>query len=259
MNLTWLDNNSWLIELGGQRVLLDPWLRGKLVFGGAEWLFRAEHRQPQAIPEAIDAILLSQGLEDHAHPETLKALDRSIPVIASPNAAKVVRELNYTSVTELAHGEKHVLGDRLEIQAMPGSPIGPMLVENAYILRDLQAATSLYYEPHGFHSEQLQQVEHIDVAISPMADVKIPLLGAILKGADSAAKLAQWIRPQVMLPSAAPGDTEYAGLLAKLLKAEGGPDVLRSRLTELGLSTKVMEPTPGERFSPAIDSLLQHS
>ncbi|MEO1131848.1 MAG: MBL fold metallo-hydrolase [Cyanobacteria bacterium J06639_1] len=250
MHLTWLDNNSWSIEMGGQCVLLDPWLVGKLVFGGAEWLFRAEHGKSYETPNRIDAILLSQGLEDHAHPETLKTLDRAIPVIASPNAAKVARDLGFSTVTELAHGAKHVLGDRLEIAALPGSPIGPMLVENAYILRDRQAGTSLYYEPHGFHSEQLKQAEPIDVAIAPMADVKIPLLGSILKGAESAAQLAQWVQPQVMLPSAAPGNTTYDGLLAKLLKAEGGPDTLRSRLAELDLSTQVLEPTPGERFSP---------
>ena len=33
MHLTWLDSNSWLIEMGGQRILLDPWLSGPLVFG----------------------------------------------------------------------------------------------------------------------------------------------------------------------------------------------------------------------------------
>ena len=32
MYLTWLDSNSWLIEMGGKRVLLDPWLVGSLIF-----------------------------------------------------------------------------------------------------------------------------------------------------------------------------------------------------------------------------------
>lgn len=254
MHLTWLDNNTWFVEMGGQRILSDPWLVGPLVFGGAEWLFRAEHNQTYAIPERIDAILLSQGLEDHAHPETLKTLDRSIPVIASPNAAKVVQKLGYGSVTELPHGETYVLGNRLEIKALPGSPIGPMLIENAYVLRDRETETSLYYEPHGFHSEQLKQAGSIDVTISPMSDVKVPLLGPVLKGAKSAAQLAQWVQPQVMLPSAAPGNTSYAGLLAKLLKAEGGPETLRSRLAELNVSAQVLEPKPGDRFTPTLVS-----
>ncbi|MEM1369418.1 MAG: MBL fold metallo-hydrolase, partial [Cyanobacteria bacterium P01_H01_bin.15] len=32
MHLTYLDSNSWLIELAGQQILLDPWLVDDLVF-----------------------------------------------------------------------------------------------------------------------------------------------------------------------------------------------------------------------------------
>jgi len=41
MYLTWLDSNSWLIELAGKRILLDPWLVGDLTFGNLTWLFRS--------------------------------------------------------------------------------------------------------------------------------------------------------------------------------------------------------------------------
>src|SRR6476469_2445707 len=105
MYLTWLDSNSWLIEMGGQRILLDPWLVGPLMFGNINWLFKGTRPQERPIPDRIDLILLSQGLEDHTHPPTLQQLDRNIPVVASPNAAKVVRELGYKQVTTLTHGE----------------------------------------------------------------------------------------------------------------------------------------------------------
>lgn len=90
MELTWYDSNSWLIEMGGQRILLDPWLVGDLTFGNTPWLFRGFRSQPLAIPENIDLILLSQGLEDHAHPPTLKELDKSWPVLGSPDRKSVV-------------------------------------------------------------------------------------------------------------------------------------------------------------------------
>ncbi|MFM7716189.1 MAG: MBL fold metallo-hydrolase, partial [Microcystis sp.] len=76
MQLTWLDSNSWLIEIGGKRLLLDPWLVGSLTFGNLTWLFEGKKTANHAIPEHIDLILLSQGLEDHAHPPTLQVLDR---------------------------------------------------------------------------------------------------------------------------------------------------------------------------------------
>jgi L-ascorbate metabolism protein UlaG (beta-lactamase superfamily) len=48
MEATWLDSNSWLIELGGRRMLIDPWLVGELVFGQQAWLFKGEHPQPRS-------------------------------------------------------------------------------------------------------------------------------------------------------------------------------------------------------------------
>lgn len=247
MHLTYLDSNSWLIELGGKRILLDPWLVGPLVFGNAGWFFKGERRTPRPIPENIHLILLSQGLEDHAHPETLKKLDRLLPVVGSPNAAKVVRELGYTQVTELAHGQS-IAVDGVEIQAIPGSPIGPMLTENAYLLKEIETGYTLYYEPHGYHSETLKNLAPIDVVITPIIDLGLPLLGPILKGTETALKLAEWVEPQVMLPTAAGGDIAFEGLLVSFLRAEGNLEDFRSTLARHNLSARVIEPTPWERF-----------
>jgi L-ascorbate metabolism protein UlaG (beta-lactamase superfamily) len=254
MHLTWLDSNSWLIEVGETRILLDPWLKGDLIFGGAGWLFRGTRPTPLETPEAIDVILLSQGLEDHAHPETLKHLDTSIPVVGSPNAASVVEPLGFTSITALAHGETHRLHDRIEIRAIPGSPIGPTLVENAYIIKDLQTGRSLYYEPHGFHSESIQAYAPVDVVLTPMINLELPLLGPIIKGQDSALKVAEWLKPQVMLPTAAAGEVQYQGLLLSLLKAQGAVDDIRAGLRDRQLSTQIIEPKVGERIELPLQS-----
>jgi L-ascorbate metabolism protein UlaG (beta-lactamase superfamily) len=248
MYLTWLDSNSWLIELDGKRILLDPWLVGPLTFGGMNWLFKSDRPMPRPIPEAIDLILLSQGLEDHAHPPTLKALDRDIPVVGSPGAAKLVRELGYTQVTALAHGESFTLGEQVRIQAFPGSPIGPMLTENAYVLTGLSSQTSLYYEPHGFHSPALQQVAPIDVVITPLVNLELPLVGPVIQGKKTGLELAQWLKPQIMLPTAAGGDVTFEGLLNNLLKAVGSISEFQDSLQQSGLTTRVLEPKPGDRF-----------
>ncbi len=143
MQLTWLDSNSWLIEIGGKRLLIDPWLVGPLVFANLPWLFKGERQTPRAIPENVDLIVLSQGLEDHAHPETLKQLDKNIHVIASPAAAKVAQEFGYSQVITLGHGDTYSFDNSVEIRAVPGSLVGPTLVENGYILKDLVRFVSL--------------------------------------------------------------------------------------------------------------------
>jgi L-ascorbate metabolism protein UlaG (beta-lactamase superfamily) len=249
MNLTWLDSNSWLIEMADRRVLLDPWLVGPLVFGNLDWLFKSKRTVTRSIPEQIDLILLSQGLEDHSHPPTLRQLDRHIPVVASPNAAKVVQKLGYTQITTLAHGESFVWADRLKIEATPGAPIGPLLVENGYLLTDLVQGSTLYYEPHGYHSASLKQTAPVDVVITPVVDLKIPLLGPIIKGRESAPQVVEWLHPKVILPTAAGGDVVFEGLLLSVLQAEGSAEELRAKLAQAHVSTQVIEPKPGDRLA----------
>ncbi|MDJ0634845.1 MAG: MBL fold metallo-hydrolase [Xenococcaceae cyanobacterium MO_188.B29] len=254
MNLTYLDSNSWLIEIEDQRILLDPWIVGKLVFGNLPWLFLGKKNKPTPIPENIDLILLSQGLEDHAHTPTLKELDHNIPVVASPNATKVVQELGYTNVTCLDHGESFTLADRVEIKAVPGSPIGPTLVENGYILRGLTTQKTLYYEPHGYHSPSLQEVAPIDVVVTPIISLKLPLVGAIIKGQKSALEVCQWLKPQFILSTAAGGDVSFEGLLISLLKEEGSVQNFKSLLEKNKLTTKAIAPQSGETYQLEIKS-----
>ncbi|MDM9382263.1 MBL fold metallo-hydrolase [Chlorogloeopsis sp. ULAP01] len=248
MHLTYLDSNSWLIEIGEQRVLLDPWLVDSLTFSNLDWFFKGFRTSQRPIPENIDLILLSQGLEDHAHPPTLKQLNRNIQVVASPNAAKVVHQLGYTHITTLAHGQSFILNNSVEIKATTGSPIGPTLVENGYLLKELQTGLTLYYEPHGYHSPSLKDAAPVDVIIIPLVDLALPLVGPIIRGRKNALEVAKLLQPQVMLPTAAGGDVMFEGLLTKFLRQEGSVEEFRSLLEKNNLAVQVIEPLPGERF-----------
>ncbi|WP_035985694.1 MBL fold metallo-hydrolase [Leptolyngbya sp. KIOST-1] len=245
MDVTWLDSNSWLLTLGGQRILVDPWLVGDLVFGQQPWLFRGEHPQPRPLPDAIDLILLSQGFEDHSHPPTLEALDRAIPVVGSPSAAKVAEGLGYRQVTALDHGETHTLAGSVTIKAVSGTPMGPLLVENGYILRDQNSGLSLFYEPHGFHRDDLKQEGSIDVVITPIVDLTLPLVGPVIRGQKAALELVDWLQPQVVLPTADAGEVTYQGLLLNWLKVVGDVQALQAAIAQKGLSTQVLRPSVG--------------
>ena len=247
MFTTWLDNNSWLWEIADQKILVDPWLVGSLTFGNATWLFKGEKKQPQSLPDHVDFILLTQGLEDHAHPETLQALDKSIPVVGSPNAAKVVRELGFTDVTVLEHGESTTCGGVM-VKAVPGSPIGPTLLENGYVVTETATGFKLFYEPHGYHQKELQQEAPVDVVLTPMLTLSLPLVGPIIRGLKSADELADWLSPQVMLPTTDAQETAYEGLLVYILKASGGAEQVRERLAARGKSIQVLAPKVGDRL-----------
>ncbi|MEM9272526.1 MAG: MBL fold metallo-hydrolase [Cyanobacteria bacterium P01_F01_bin.143] len=252
MHLTYFDSNSWLIEIDDTRILLDPWLVGDLTFGNASWLFKGIKNNAHPIPENIDLILLSQGLADHAHPPTLKELDHNIPVVASPNAEKVVQELGYTKIIPVAHGESYTIKDKVEIKAIPGSPVGPTLTENGYIIKGLASDKTLYYEPHGYHSSEIKTTESIDVVITPLINLKLPLLGAVIKGQKTALELCQAIKPQVILSTAAGGDVSFEGIVMSILKAEGTIADFNELLKQQGLSTKAIDPQSGESIELAL-------
>ena len=257
MKLTWFDANSWLIEAANRRILVDPWLVGDLVFAGMDWLIkgvRHDASNPQQsmdieIPENIDLILLSQGLADHAHPQTLDRLDKSIPVVGSLDGAKVAKQRGFESVRSLHHGESLSL-DGLTIEAFEGAIVGATKKENAYVvtfLNDPDRDLRLYYEPHGYpDSEHLKDVDAVDVVITPMADIDLAVMAPVIRGSAASPQLAELLNPQVMLPTAQNGRVNYDGLLAPMIRETGGADEMRSRLKSKGSEIRVVALEPGE-------------
>lgn len=247
--ITWLDVNSWQFNLAGRCILVDPWLVGDLVFGNAGWLIRGVRPAPVAIPPKVDLLLLSQGLADHAHPETLATLDKEIPVVASEAGAKVATTQGFTNVTTLKAGDRHQVGDDLLIEALPGAPVGPLVKENAYIVTVLTTGLRIYYEPHGYPDAALDSRPPVDVAITPLVSLTLPVLGPVIRGGEGALELAQKANPQWLLPTADGGDVTYEGLIAKFLSATGGADGVRSQLAEANLSTEVKSLRPMETLT----------
>jgi L-ascorbate metabolism protein UlaG (beta-lactamase superfamily) len=93
----------------GAKLLVDPWLVGTLSFGETQWLLEASKYLPpdiDAVLQGVDAILITQNLDDHCHLPTLKALPKTLPIIAQPDAAETARGLGFTSVQALDHGDK---------------------------------------------------------------------------------------------------------------------------------------------------------
>lgn len=256
MRLTWLDSNSWIIDLAGQKILLDPWLVGSLTFGNQTWLFEGKRRQPLPLPTDIDLILLSQGLEDHAHPPTLKALNHSWPVVGSTQAAQVVQNLGYTQVAALKPGERYVQDNRFTIEALPGAPTGPNQIENAYLLTDLTTNERLYYEPHGYHAPELANLDPVDVILTPVLGISLLGVLPVLKGQDSALQVCRWLRPRFIVPTAGAAEIEYSGLLTKVLRLDGSLEEFQRRLEEAGLSAQVLDPQVGQALDLSAPSLV---
>lgn len=254
MKLTRIDLNSWIVQIGGQTILVDPWLVGPFALYGQPWLFKAEHSIPLAFtPDSlppIDLILLSQGIDDHTHRPTLECLDRSIPVVASPTAAKIVGSLGFHQVTALNHWQEYRL-DGLQIMAVQGAELQPGQIENGYLLREIETQESLYYEPHLFPAQAslAARLGAVSVVLAPVVGQRVPLLGQVIMGPEEALELAQLLRPRSFVPTTL-GHVRVSGLLPKLIQSIGSLAEFRDRLRASGLPTQFMTPEAGETIDP---------
>jgi hypothetical protein len=243
---TYLGANGWLLQFGDLRVLVDPWLRGPLVFPPGSWLLRGELPQERSLPGPPDLLLLTQGLPDHCHPPSLEDLDRDLPVIGSAAAAKRVRQLGFRRVTALVPGEHHEF-EGLRITATAGAPVPQ--VENGYLLEHDEGR--LYLEPHGFPPHDLRSAP-LDAVITPVVDLGLPLAGAFVRGRTVLPDLLRRFRPRTLLASTTGGDVRFSGVLAGLLWARGASseaeETVRRLAEQEGLPTRFIDPVPGHPY-----------
>jgi L-ascorbate metabolism protein UlaG (beta-lactamase superfamily) len=240
--------NGWRLEFSSAdatagsplRVLVDPWLQGPLVFPPGPWLLRGELPAPQPLAEAVDLLLLSQGLDDHCHPPSLQLLPRTVPVVGSASAAARVRQLGFHQVTTLWPGSSHRHGD-LTITASAGAAVPQR--ENGYLLE--HPGGSLYLEPHGFLAADLP-ARRLDAVITPVLDVGLPIAGSFVKGQQVLPLLLERFRPSTVLASTTGGDVRFSGLLAGLLRASGTLEQAAALVEAAG--ARLIDPLPGRSY-----------
>ncbi|MBW4698954.1 MAG: MBL fold metallo-hydrolase [Aphanocapsa lilacina HA4352-LM1] len=249
MKLTRIDLNSWIVEMAGQTLLIDPWLVDPLVFG-AGWLIELRHVTPPAFaPETlppVDLLLISQAQPDHCHRPTLERLPRTLPAVVSPAAARVLRELQFSSVHALANFEQFRLGN-LRVTAVPGAEV-QFEQENGYLLCDEGTGETLYYEPHQSTPEIQRQVAglgSVNVLMMPVVGLQLPLLGEVVMGPASALAMARTIQPHTIVPTTL-GEVQAGGIAGQLLKPVGSVEEFSDKLATSGLASRFLRPAPGQ-------------
>jgi L-ascorbate metabolism protein UlaG (beta-lactamase superfamily) len=242
MHATYFGANGWLLEFGSLRVLVDPWLRGALRFPPGAWFFEGQLPESQPVPPDLDLLLLTQGLDDHAHPDTLQLLPPALPVVGSPTAAAKARQLGFQTVTALAPGE-HCQHGELSITATPGAPVPQ--VENGYLLQ--HPAGSLYLEPHGYLPADLP-AQPLDAVITPVVDLGLPVVGAFVRGQTVLPQLLERFSPRTVLSSTTGGDVQFSGLLTRLLWMKGS---CAEAAEAMPAGSRLIDPQVGLRYSLA--------
>ncbi len=232
--------NTWKISFDDLNVLIDPWIKGDLVFDPGPWLLKGELLEEQTLPKDIDLILLTQGLPDHAHKETLRLFQKTIPVIASLEASKIVSDLHFKTIKTLSPYMKiNILG--LQISATKGARV-PKL-ENGYILE--YKHHKIYIEPHGYYDKTIKE-QSIDIVITPIKDLGIPIFGNFIKGRTAVKELVKRFKPRYILTSTTGGKIKFSGILNNFIKQHGTDDEIRQNLPD---NIELISSEPGNSYS----------
>jgi L-ascorbate metabolism protein UlaG (beta-lactamase superfamily) len=245
----------------GVTVLADPWLVGPLTFGppALAWLYSGAKPSGDALggvalAEGADLLLLTQGLDDHAHRPTLLAMrNKALPVVASPAGAAVARACGFTDVTALRPGEQCTLRG-VTFAATQGALVGPpwSTRENGFALweDDAPRGACVYYEPHcDFVAASVQSAlagRSVDVVITPTTGVSLAGYPLVLAKPAAVLALLRLLRPSVVLPLRNDQVVE-AGAIAGAIGEEGSVEAVRAALAgdaQLAGRVRVLEAAP---------------
>ncbi len=218
--------NGWLISYGSLKILVDPWLIGDLTFGLSRNLFNAKNKSKNLLPKVVDIILLTQGLEDHSHPETLKIFPRTTKVVCSLSASKVVNKLGFINIKALKPGEEYKEYD-LQIEATKGANV-PNL-ENGYLIT--HRFGKIYIEPHGFLDKKVLG-RKVDIAITPVIGLSLPIFGNFINGNNVIENILKGLRPKYILSSTTGGEIQFTGLLNSLISQRGTIQEAKEKMTK---------------------------
>ncbi|MCQ9199131.1 MAG: MBL fold metallo-hydrolase [Prochlorococcus marinus CUG1437] len=232
---TYLGSNGWLINFKKTNLIIDPWLKGDLIFPPGEWFFKGSLEEEILIDKEIDIILLTQGLPDHCHVPTLEMFRKDIPIICPKSAVETLEKIGFDSIKMLKPNEK-TYQLNLSFEATAGAPVPQ--IENGYIVKDEQG-NGFYIEPHGYLDENLNN-QNLDAVITPTKNLELPLVGSFVKGADVIPKLINKFNPKFILSSTVGGDAKYSGFLNNLISVQDYEKELDCNLVDLKSMQSIM-------------------
>ncbi|KAM7271089.1 hypothetical protein ACFE04_030303 [Oxalis oulophora] len=253
--LTHLESNSWIWDVNGVKIWVDPILVGNLDFG-IPWLYDGAKKvlknvQLSDLPKP-DCLLITQSLDDHCHLSTLKPLSQLYPnlkVIATPNAKQLLDPL-FSNVTYLEPGQSSVIearnGSKIGVKATAGPVLGPpwQRPENGYIINSLQSKLSLYYEPHCVYDQRFLEKEQADIVVTPVIKQLLPKF-TLVSGQEDAVRLAKLLNAKFVV-AFNNGDLDAKGFLADLVKTSGTFESFKELLWKELPEAQVLVPIPGE-------------
>jgi UDP-MurNAc hydroxylase len=121
VRVTYFGQACTLIEVGGRKILTDPWLTEGAYFG--TWfhthVLADAGVTPDRFSKDIDYLFLSHEHEDHVDPETLRHFSPHVPVLIckfpTPRFRHYLESLGLRNIREISSGQEAKLGSGLSV------------------------------------------------------------------------------------------------------------------------------------------------
>lgn len=237
-SVTYLETNCWLYKTGKLTILVDPVLASPLDFG-IPFLYKGEKKVingPELLKKLsseVDYVLISQGIDDHAHKPTLTSLNKLNPTmryIAPPSSIGILQSCGITNdyIDVISPGNsitvssKKDFKSKVDITATGGALLGPpwQAKENGYLFKSSLCPT-LYYEPHCmFDKKELEDNEYTaDYILSPIVAQELPYY-TLVDGMEKVLDLATTLKTKNIIPFGN-NNLKQSGVLSKLVTPRG--------------------------------------
>jgi L-ascorbate metabolism protein UlaG (beta-lactamase superfamily) len=234
MRIAMIGHSSVLIEIGGLRILTDPFfgLRGNLIYSRPN---PPSCRREDLID--VDLVLVSHNHFDHTDGAFFRALPPATPVIAPSKTSWMTRLKGGRNVIGISSWQQKSFGD-VTVTAVPAwhSTITHGFVIEAKGKRIYFAADTYY----GRFMERVARELKPDVVLMPVTTFRIPLT----MGERGALAAARTLAPRVIIPL-------HLGIVPRspLMRTSQTPQRFEERLKREGIPTTMALLKEGESWS----------
>lgn len=239
-------DNSWLIEFAGQRILIDPWLKGVEV-DYFPWFNTQWHRtKPLSTADIgkFDWVLITQKYPDHFHKETLLELEPEKVIVPKSIFKSLSKILPNAQIHDFNRGLSDVFGSGINLHFLPTKrKIDP--IYDVLVLED--GNSSVLLATHGFSEVEewpfyFEKLPPVKLAITPFNHYRLPVFlgGTVSPGIEAVKKMVRVVQPAKVIATH-DEDKHAKGLVSKFAKVTPPPafaemqkdEALKDRLLEI--------------------------